>query len=374
MEPDPRTHVSPARRLHDAGVSLWLDDLSRDLIDDGVLSRYLAEHGISGVTCNPTIFASALQASAGYDEQLRGLLHMGPVVPQEAYFALALADVRQAARVLSDVHARSGGRDGYVSFECTPDVADNADATVRQALAVRRRVTAPNLMVKVPGTAAGMLAIEELTAAGVNVNVTLLFTASQYEQAERAFQRGLSQRLAAGDEVASVRSVASIFVSRLDAVVDEILPYGSRLLGRAGIANGQRIAARARALARTRTWTKLKNAGAHPQRVLWASTATKGPAYRDVMYVEGLALLDTIITMPEPTLLAFADHGRPVLANATPTRATRLLHDLETEGIDIDDVGAQLLADGLDRFARDYDRALSMIGAKITHHSTHAAA
>ena len=366
--------MSAARRLHEAGVSVWLDDLSRELLGSGTLGRYVEQHGVSGVTCNPTIFARALQGSTQYDEQLRGLLRKGPVDAREAYFELALADVRQAARVLAESHDRSGGRDGYVSFECTPDVADDAEATVRQALEVRRRVPVPNLMVKVPGTPSGMVAIEELTAAGVNVNVTLLFSRPQYEQAERAFHRGLRQRLATGDDIAGIRSVASVFVSRLDAIVDGLLPADSPVRGRAAIANAQRIDARARALLRTRTWARLRRAGGQPQRVLWASTAPKDASYADAMYVEALAFPDTIVTLPEPTLLAFADHGRPGLAVTAPARAGRLVHELATAGIDVDDIGERLLRDGVERFDEDYRKALELIRIKLSNLPAQAAA
>lgn len=355
-------------------MSLWLDDLSRPLVEDGVLGRYARVHAISGVTCNPTIFARALQTSDRYDEQLRAMQHAGHIDAREAYFTLALTDVRLAAAVLAPLHERSRGRDGYVSFECTPDVAHDAGATVRQALAVRRRLPVPNLMVKVPATDAGMIAIEELTAAGVNINVTLLFTLGQYERAQRAFQRGLAQRLAAGDGVAAIHSVASVFVSRLDAVVDGLLPPTSQLRGRAGIAGAHRIDARARAFWRTREWGKLRKAGAHPQRLLWASTAPKDGGYPDVMYVEGLAFPDTIITMPEPTLLAFADHGRPQRATRDEGGARRLVRELAERGLDLEDLGERLLADGVERFAQDHRRALSLIEAKARHLAAGAAA
>src|SRR4051812_8043679 len=366
--------TSPVKALHEAGVSVWLDDLTRPLLEDGILARYVAAHGVSGVTCNPTIFARALRDSDRYDGQLRAAPASGPPDARALYFALALRDVREAAEVLAGTHAASGGRDGYVSFECTPDVAHDAAATVEQALAVRRAVPAPNLMIKVPGTAAGMAAVEQLTAAGVNVNVTLLFTARQYEQAFRAFGRGVARRVAAGLDVTGVHSVASVFVSRLDAAVDGLLPQGSPLRGRAGIANARAIDRRRRELLAAPDWRRVAAAGGRPQRPLWASTAPKDPSYPDVMYVEALSLVDTILTVPEPTLFAFAEHGRAALATADPARVDRTLRELAAAGVDLDAAGAQLLRAGLDSFSSDFDRALAEIAAKVARLASRRAA
>jgi transaldolase len=358
----PPVTTSAVMRLHEAGVSVWLDDLSRPLLDEGTLAGHVAAHGVSGVTCNPTIFARALRGSDRYDDQLGRARSRDP---RALYFELALEDVRQAAALLHPTYVESGGRDGYVSFECTPDVAHDARATVRQALAVRRRVPAPNLMVKVPGTRAGMRAIEALTAAGINVNVTLLFTARSCERAARAYTRGMRRRAAAGEDVARVRSAASVFVSRIDAAVDALLPLGASLRGRAGIATALAIDLRRRELLAEPGWRDVAAAGGRPQRALWASTAPKDPAYPDVMYLEALALADSILTVPEPTLLAYADHGSARIAAAAPPDVAGALRELSARGIDLERIGARLLTEGLERFSSDFDGALAEIKAKV---------
>ena len=346
--------MSRIRQLHDAGVSVWLDDLSRPLLDDGVLAGFVERHGLSGVTSNPTIFAAALRDSDRYETW--------DADPEELFFALALDDVRRAADLLRDTYDRSDGRDGYVSFECTPDVADDAHGTVGQARDVWARVDAPNLMVKVPATDAGIIAIEQLTAGGINVNVTLLFGAGRYEQAARAYQRGLAQRVGRGEPVERVRSVASVFVSRVDARVEELLSVDPDLArGTFGIANARLVYARARGLFAGPGWQALREHGASWQRPLWASTAPKSPGIRDVAYVEALALADTIVTVPEKTLLAFADHGMPLLATPEAPAARHVAEALAHEGIDLETVGHELEIAGVEAFRRAYDEVLDTL-------------
>jgi transaldolase len=359
------TTTSRIRRLHEAGVSVWLDDLSRPLLDDGVLGGYVAEHALSGVTSNPTIFATALRDSDRYEARIRELVSRGSADPQELFFALALEDVERAADLLRDTYDRSAGRDGYVSFECTPDVAHDAHATVRQATAVWARVGAPNLMIKVPATDAGIVAVEELTAAGVNVNVTLLFGAGRYEQVARAYLRGLARRAARGEPLERVRSVASVFVSRIDARVEQLLePRRATARGSSGIANARLIHARARELFAGPAWQSLRERGARWQRPLWASTAPKSPAVPDVAYVEALALPGTIVTVPERTLLAFADHGTPRLAAPDTAAATRLVAALAQDGVDLETVARELEAAGIDAFGRAYAEVLDTLRAQ----------
>jgi transaldolase len=348
---------SPVRALHEQGVSVWLDDLSRALLDSGTLERYVTEHALSGVTSNPTIFAHALGSDERYRDRLAGLVDKGLREPHALFFALALADVHDAAQLLRDTYERSGGRDGYVSFECTPDVAHDASATVRQAQSVWERVDAPNLMIKVPATAAGVEAIEELTAQGINVNVTLLFAASRYEQAARAYHRGIERRLRAGEPVADVRSVASVFVSRVDALLAQRLGEDAAR-GSVAIANARAIYRRAVALFDEPGWREMRARGASWQRPLWASTAPKTVGMRDVAYVEALALPDTIVTVPEKTLLAFAEHGVPHLAvaygaeeDAASARA----------GMDLGAIGAELEAAGLRAFEAAYAEAIAYL-------------
>jgi transaldolase len=331
------------RALHEQGVSVWLDDLSRALLESGTLERYVTGHALSGVTSNPTIFASALRRDDRYRDRLAGLVDTGLRNPHALFFALALADVYDAADLLRETYERSGGRDGYVSFECTPDVAHDATATVRQARHVVERVEAPNLMIKVPATDAGIEAIEELTAEGVNVNVTLLFGASRYEQAARAYQRGIARRARAGEQVERVRSVASVFVSRVDALVAQRLGEDAARSSVA-IANARAIYRRAVAIFEEPSWRELHARGASWQRPLWASTAP-----------------DTIVTVPEKTLVAFADHGVARLADAGDDDYSGAIADAAGAAVDLAGTGAELEAAGLRAFALAYEEVIAYI-------------
>ena len=265
------------------------------------------------------------------------------------------------------VYEASGGRDGFVSFECTPDLADDAQATIEQALDLWSRLARPNVMIKVPATAAGIPAIEELTARGVNVNITLLFSVARYEQVIDAYIAGLERRVAAGEPVDAIASVASFFVSRVDSKVDALLPAGSELRGRAAIANAQRAYGRYRARFDDERWSALRAAGAHPQRPLWASTGTKDPAYSDVLYVEQLIAPDVINTMPLATLRAFADHGqaRRTLGESSGA-AEQILRDVQAAGVDLDAIAAHLEREGVQAFCASYRELLACIDGKLT--------
>jgi transaldolase len=356
------TPSSRLRALHEQGVSVWLDDLSRALLESGTLERYVTEHALSGVTSNPTIFAHALRSDERYRDRLSGLVDKGLREPHALFFALALADVYDAAQLLRDTYEQTGGRDGYVSFECTPDVASDASATVRQAQHVWERVDAPNLMIKVPATAAGIEAIEQLTAEGINVNVTLLFGAERYEQAARAYRRGIERRARAGAPVDAVRSVASVFVSRVDALVAERL--GERApKGSVAIASARAIHRRAAAIFAEPDWRAMAALGASGQRPLWASTAPKSLAARDVGYVEALALPDTIVTLPEKTLLAFADHGVPRLAEPDAAADEATIAELSGAGADLETIAAELESAGLRAFRAAYAEIIDRISA-----------
>ena len=357
--------------LRDAGVSIWLDTLSRELLDSGDFSRLIADFAVTGATSNPTIFAKAISDSDHYDEQLRRALATGVRHPQRLFFELALQDIRHAADLLRPVYDDSGGRDGFVSFECTPDLADDTHATVEQALELWAGIDRPNAMIKVPATEAGVRAIEELTARGVNVNVTLLFSVARYEQVIDAYASGLERRLAAGEPVHAIASVASFFVSRIDAKVDPLLPAGSRLRGRVAIANARRAYSRYLdrfsedpCLADDR-WRSLRDAGARPQRPLWASTGTKNPAYSDVLYVDRLITPDAVNTMPEATLRAFADHGDVDHALSIAGAANATLRRARAAGIDLDAVTAELEREGIRSFCDSYRELLACIEAKL---------
>ena len=363
--------MSRLRTLHDAGVSTWLDTLSRELLDSGDFARLIGECHVTGATSNPTIFAKAMTGSELYDDQLAATVAAGVDEPRELFFELALEDVRRAADLLRPAYEESAGRDGFVSFECTPDLAGDSDATVEQALDLWDRLARPNVMIKVPATEAGPAAIEELTARGVNVNVTLLFSVARYAQVIDAYMRGLERRLAAGGPLHTVASVASFFVSRVDAKVDPLLPAGSDLCGRVAIANARLAYARYLdrfgddpSLADDR-WRDLRAAGARPQRPLWASTGTKDPSYSDVLYVEGLVTPGAVNTMPEATLRAFADHGDVDHILDLPGAASGVLRGAKQAGIDLDAITSGLEHEGVAAFCDSYRELLDCIETKL---------
>jgi transaldolase len=357
--------------LHDAGVSIWLDTLSRELLDSGDFARLIADFGVTGATSNPTIFAKAITSSDRYDDQLRALVTSGVREPQELFFELALDDVRRADDLLRPVYDESGGRDGFVSFECTPDLADDSEATIEQALELWGRLARPNVMIKVPATEAGVPAIEELTARGVNVNVTLLFSVARYEQVIDAYMSGLEHRLAAGKTVDDIASVASFFVSRVDAKTDRLLPTDSGLRGRVAIANARFAYARyldrfsEDPLLADERWRALHDAGARPQRPLWASTGTKDPAYSDVLYVDRLVTAGAVNTMPEATLRAFADHGDVQHPLGVAGAANATLRRAREAGIDLDTVTSELEREGVRSFCDSYHELLDCVETKV---------
>jgi transaldolase len=270
--------VNRLQRLHEAGVSIWLDTLSRELLEAGEFAGLVRDFAVTGATSNPTIFAKAITGSDRYDDQLRDLGDSGVSDPQELFFALGLDDIRTAAAMLSEVHRRSRGRDGFVSFECTPDLADDTAATIEQALELWSALSLPNVMIKVPATAAGVPAIDELTARGVNVNVTLLFSVQRYEEVIDAYLHGLERRARAGEPLAGIASVASFFVSRVDTKAEAVLPERSPLRGRIAIANAHRAYGRYLARFSGERWAALAAQEGRSQRPLWASTGTKNPA------------------------------------------------------------------------------------------------
>ncbi|HEX7299791.1 MAG TPA: transaldolase [Solirubrobacteraceae bacterium] len=355
--------MSRLAHLRDAGVSIWLDTLSRDLLDSGAFATLIADCSVTGATSNPTIFAKAIADSDAYDEQLRALVGAGVRDRQELFFALALDDVGRAADLLRRAHEASDGRDGFVSFECTPDLADDTAATIEQATRLWERLARPNVMIKVPATDAGIPAIEELTAQGVNVNITLLFSLARYEQVIDAYVAGLERRVARGQPVDAIASVASFFVSRVDAKVDALLPGDSPLRGRVAVANAHRAYDRYRERFADERWRALHDAGARPQRPLWASTGTKDPAYSDVLYVEELIAPDVVNTMPEATLRAFADHGRAAGPLASTAVAEEILRQAAGAGIDLAAVTATLEREGVQSFCASYRELLDRIDA-----------
>jgi transaldolase len=359
----PKANLS---QLHDAGVSIWLDTLSRQLLESGEFEELIREYSVTGATSNPTIFAKAITTSDLYDDQLRQVSADGERDIQQLFFALALDDVRGAARLLRGAFDESGGRDGFISFECTPDLADDTDATIAQACDLWDRLDRPNVMIKVPGTPAGLPAIEELTRRGVNVNVTLLFSIERYEQVIDAYLRGLTARAEAGEPLDEICSVASFFLSRIDTKVDEQLPTDSPLRGEVALASARVAYQRYLAKFSGADWDRLEELGAKRQRPLWASTGTKNADYSDVLYVAELIGPDVVNTMPEATLRAFADHGSVGRTLDTdPAAAERTLADAAAAGVDLPAVTAELEREGVKSFCDSYDELLACIEGKL---------
>ena len=350
--------MNPTAQLHELGQSLWLDNITRTMLRDGTLAHYIGELSITGLTSNPTIFDKAISGSDAYDEQIA---EAGPGADsvEELFFELAIADLRDAADLFAPAHERSDGVDGWVSLEVSPKLADDTEATIAQAAKLHKQAQRDNLFVKIPGTEAGLPAIEESIFAGRAINVTLLFSAEQCLAAADAFMRGVERRIEAGLDPA-VPSVASIFLSRWDvAVSDEV---SDELRNRLGIAVGKRAYRAYRELLDSQRWKRLANEGARPQRLLFASTGTKDPEASDVLYVEGLAAPFTINTLPDATLKAFADHGtvgKPLPEDGGDADA--VLAEFESAGIGIDALAARLQQEGKDKFEKSWNEMLDSI-------------
>ncbi|HMF84041.1 MAG TPA: transaldolase [Acidimicrobiia bacterium] len=353
--------MNAATRLHDVGQSLWLDNITRGLLTSGTLARYIGDLAVTGLTSNPTIFDKALSGSGDYDEQIESLLAAG-TEGEELFFELALFDLRKAASLLRAIWDATGGGDGWVSLEVSPKLAHDTNSTVDEAKELHRKAATPNLFVKVPGTPEGIPAIEELIAAGVPVNVTLLFAPEQYQAAAEAYLRGLERREKSRAHL-DVASVASVFISRWDAAVAGKLPDDLR--GQLGVAVAKRAYKAYRELLASDRWQKLAGAGAKPQRLLWASTGTKDPILADTYYIHALASEQTINTMPEKTLLAFGAHG--AVGDLLPPDggdADELLARIGAAGIDVDALAATLQTEGAGAFVRSWDDLLGRISAK----------
>ncbi len=368
---------NPLLQLREQGQSIWLDYIRRDLIQSGELARMVEQDGVSGLTSNPAIFEKAIASGPEYTEAIRSSARAG-LAAQAAYEAIAIDDIRAAADVMKGVFGATDGADGFVSLEVSPRLAHDTEGTVEEGRRLWGAVDRPNLMIKVPGTPAGIPAIRRLIAQGISVNVTLLFARSAYESAANAYLDGLEEWIAAKGAASRVASVASFFVSRIDTAVDTQIErklsgnigaeITSRelLRGKAAIANAKLAYAHYARLLSGERWKKLADAGARPQRLLWASTGTKNPAYGDVLYVEELIGRDTVNMLPPATLEAFRDHGRvrASLAEGLP-RAQALLNDLERSGISLSNVTESLLADGVAQFADAYDKLLAALSLRM---------
>ncbi len=359
--------TSPLKALKQYGQSVWLDAISRSLIQDGTLQRLIDEDGLTGVTSNPTIFAKAIAAGTDYDEALHRVLRLNPMVANPVLAErLMLEDIRMAAEVLQPVYHRTDGADGFVSLEVSPAVAHDTAATVAHARRLWFEVARPNVMIKVPATLESLPAIEMLIAQGINVNITLMFSLEHYDAVAHAYLRGLASHA----DPRCVSSVASVFVSRLDAVADRQLEaIGSAealaLRGKTAIANAQRIYQRFNEIFHGEAFAALARRGARVQRPLWASTGTKNPAYTDVLYLEALIGRDTVTTVPPATLEAFRDHGqvRPSL-NGTEHQAEAILAAAERLGLDVHALTEQLQIDGINAFAASFQQLFTTVDHK----------
>jgi transaldolase len=362
-----RTRMNPLLPLREAGQSVWLDFLRRSLITGGGLDRLMREDGVSGVTSNPTIFRKSIVGSPDYDEAIRAVVGEDGRPPIEVFYHLALADVAMAADVFRPVFEDTGGADGFVSFELEPRLAHDTAGSIEAARELLGRIDRPNVMIKVPGTEEGVPAVEELTALGVNVNITLLFSVELYERVALAYIQGLERRLEGGRPLDRIASVASFFVSRVDASVDGLLPEGSHLRGKVAIANAKFAHDRFRRGFSGERWERLAHAGARVQRPLWASTSTKDPAYSDVLYVEELVGPNTVTTVTEATLDAFRDHGvvRPDALMEELEEAETILSLLPEQGIDLGVIADHLVDLGLEAFATDLNELLKAIAGKL---------
>lgn len=353
--------MNATQRLHDLGQSLWLDNITRGLLTSGTLSRYIREFAVTGLTSNPTIFDLAIRSAGFYDDAIRKKAAEGKS-GEALFFELALEDLTQAADLFRPIFDATGGVDGWVSLEVSPLLADDTAGTIKAAARLHARAQRPNLFIKIPGNRAGIPAIEESIFAGVPINVTLLFSREHYVAAAEAYMRGIERRIAAGIDP-KVASVASIFVSRWDvAVKDKVQEeYKNRL----GIAIAMRTYKAYRDLLASQRWQKLAASGARPQRLLWASTGTKDPAAPDVLYVEALAAPDTINTIPEKTLLAFAEHGK--VGNVLPVDegyAEAVLAEFTREGVNDEALAADLQREGAAAFAKSWSDLMHCIASK----------
>ncbi|MBI5461773.1 MAG: transaldolase [Gammaproteobacteria bacterium] len=373
--------TSPSRAVQALGQSIWYDNIQRSLLRSGAVARMIAEQGLAGLTSNPSIFEQAITGSRDYDEALAAARRAQPrATAQDLFYDLAIDDIRAAADLFAPLYRETDGRDGLVSLEVSPDLAYDAEATIAEAEALFRRVERPNLLIKVPATQPGLQAIETLIDRGINVNVTLLFSIARYESVVDAYMLGLEARLRRGQPLAGIRSVASFFVSRVDALIDrqlqsiiaqaipELTARAQALLGQIAIANAKLAYQRFQNLFHSPRFGMLAEAGAHTQRLLWGSTSTKNPAYDDLHYVETLIGADTINTLPPATFVAFNDHGQAAATLDTHIdTALGQLTELEALGIDLGAATRQLESDGVDAFAKSYHNLLHAIEAKVRY-------
>ena len=353
--------MKPTQKLHELGQSLWLDNITRAMLGDGTLEGYIRDLSVTGLTSNPSIFDKAISGTSDYDEQIA---EDGPDADstEELFFKLAIADLSDATKLFAEVHERTDHVDGWCSLEVSPTIADDTEATTKQAAKLHGDAARDNLYIKIPGTPAGLGSIEESIYAGIPINVTLLFDADQYLAAADAYMKGLERRIDEGKNPA-VASVASIFMSRWDVTVAEDAP--AQLKNKLGIAVGGRAYKAYRELLESDRWLRLANEGARPQRLLWASTGTKDPEASDTLYIEGFASPFTVNTMPENTLKAFADHGE--VGDLFPPdggNSEQVLGEFEENGFDVAALARRLQDEGKEAFVKSWEELMSSIEEK----------
>jgi transaldolase len=353
--------MKATQQLHDLGQSLWLDNITRDLLDNGTLKRYIGELSVTGLTSNPTIFDHAIKSSAAYDASIRRKMKEGKS-GEDLFFELALEDLTRAADLFRPIWDRTDGVDGWVSLEVSPLLAYDTASTLAAAKSLHARAGRPNLLIKIPGTKEGLPAIEEAIFAGVPINVTLLFSREHYLAAAEAFMRGIERRMAAGLKP-EIGSVASLFISRWDAAVAGKVPEALR--NQLGIAIAKRTYKACRELLGSPRWQRAYNAGARPQRLLWASTGTKDPQASDILYIKALAAPFTVNTMPEGTLKALAEHGQ--LGESLPLDggdSEEVLSRFAKAGVDVDALASQLQDEGAKSFVKSWNELMAVIVSK----------
>ncbi len=386
MEHKPTMNENPLNKLHEFGQSIWLDFISREMLDSGELQEMIASDGLRGVTSNPAIFEKAIDGSEDYDDDIRRLAQDGKSAA-EIYQTLAVADVQRAADLFAPFYRQTKRQDGFVSLEVSPHLARDTDGTIAEAHRLWQAVDRPNVMIKVPGTQEGLPAIQQLISDGININVTLLFSLPRYHEVFAAYMAGLEARAAASQPLDTVASVASFFLSRIDVLVDPMLAelmHGSdrnptailarRLHGQVAIASAKKAYQIYQKIIASDHFCRLRNLGARPQRLLWASTSTKNPTYSDIKYVQALIGSETVNTIPLETLNAYRDHGQPAYRLQTDLdKATAVLDGLAELGIDLDEVTDQLEQEGIQKFIQPFDKLINTLEQKRQGALVHAA-
>lgn len=360
--------MNPVLNLEKYGQSVWLDNINRSLIKTGELKNLIKEIGLKGVTSNPSIFQKAVSSGKDYDAQVKSLLVKNPELsPEELFEDLAVKDIQDATDILSGVYKKTNGIDGYVSIEVSPELAYDTEATIEEARRLNKKVGRPNVMIKIPAAQEGIPAIKKMISEGVNINVTLIFSPKVYEQVVDAYMSGLEERLASGKKIDTIASVASFFISRIDSMVDKELDKveNKDLKGKIAVANAKLVYQKGKELFDSERFKKLKKKGAKIQRLLWASTSTKNPAYPDTLYVEELIGKNTINTLPPPTIDAYKDHGKPAdRIGSGLVEAADQMKKLAGLKIDFEDVTKRLTEEGIILFVNSYKDLIGAIAKK----------